>query len=56
MVLNKQPPMLDYVTKLMLLEVVKATVERDVEVAMWIEAQMTILFHRWKELDDQHNR
>jgi len=50
---NKQPPMLDYVTKLMLLEVVKATVNQDIYAATWIEQNMTKLFHRWKELDDR---
>jgi hypothetical protein len=49
---SKQPPMLDYVTKLMLLEVVKATVERDVDAAIWIEATMTNLYYRWRELDE----
>lgn len=52
MVLDKQPPMLDYVTKLMLLEVVRATVTRDVHAALWIEESMTKLFYRWRELDE----
>lgn len=52
MALDQQPPMLDYVTKLMLLEVVKATVERDIHAAMWIEDEMTKLFYRWRELDE----
>ena len=52
MALNQQPPMLDYVTKLMLLEVVKATVEQDFHAAMWIEKTMTEIYYRWRELDD----
>jgi hypothetical protein len=44
--------MLDYITKMMLLEVVKATVERDVHAAMWIEETMTTLHYRWRELDE----
>lgn len=52
MVPNKQPPMLDYVTKLMLLEIVKATVERDVSAAIWIEQTMSNLYYRWRELDE----
>lgn len=50
--LNQQPPMLDYVTKMMLLEIVKATVERDVHAALWIEDIMTTLHYRWRELDE----
>lgn len=49
---NPQPPMLDYVTKLMLLEVVKAAVERDVHAAAWIEETMTNFYYRWRELDE----
>jgi len=49
---NPHPPMLDYVTKLMLLEVVKATVERNVHAAVWIEKTMTTLYYRWRELDE----
>jgi len=49
---NPHPPMLNYVTKLMLLEVVKATVERDVYAAVWIEKTMTTLYYRWRELDE----
>ena len=52
MVLNTQPPMLDYVTQLMLLEVVKATIDQDVHITMWIEDTMTNFYNRWRELDD----
>jgi len=52
MVPDKQPPMLDYVTKLMLLEVVKATVDQDIHAARWIEQTMTSFYYRWRELDE----
>jgi hypothetical protein len=51
MIPKDQPPMLDYVTKMMLLEVVRAIVEQDVPAAMWIEEYLTQVHHRWRELD-----
>ncbi len=51
MVLSGQPPMLDYITKLMLLELIKSTMERDLFAVIWIESTMSELHQRWRELD-----
>lgn len=51
MIPREQPPMLDYVTKLMLLEVVRAVALQDVTAALWIEENLTFVHNRWRELD-----
>lgn len=52
MTLSKdRPPLLDYVTKLMLLELIHASAMQDVDAAIWIQKTLTKLHYRWEELD-----
>lgn len=48
---DKRPPMLDYVTKLSLLEVVKASAMQDIPALIWLQKYLTELHQRWEELD-----
>jgi hypothetical protein len=52
MVSNPKAPMLDYVNKLMLLELVRSTMNKDLDSVIWLEKTMRCFYHRWKELDD----
>jgi len=47
-----KPPMLDYITKMMLLELVKSTVEKNPGAALWIHTSMSDFYFRWRELDE----
>ncbi len=47
----KNPPLADYICKLLLLEAVKCQAERDVSGLQWVERLMFFIVHRWKELD-----
>ena len=49
---NGQPPLLDYITKLMLLEVIRSITRRDVFATQWINTQLAMIHHRWGELDE----
>lgn len=52
MIIDRQrSPMLDYVTKLMLLELVRTISSRDLWAVNWIETFLTELHHRWSQLD-----
>lgn len=52
MALSKdKPPLLDYVTKLMLLELIQASAMQDVDAVLWIQRVLTELHYRWEELD-----
>jgi len=53
MVLKNRPPMLDYITKLMLLESVKSLAEDNPSALIWINTTMTDFYYRWRELDEQ---
>lgn len=44
--------MLDYTTKLSLLEVVKASALQDIPTLIWLQRFLTELHYRWSELDD----
>lgn len=48
---KKRSPMLDYTTKLMLLELVKITATQDAFAAIWIQKNLTALHQRWEQLD-----
>lgn len=43
--------MLDYVTKMALLEAVRAYTEGEFEAVIWLEQNLSNLYTRWRELD-----
>lgn len=52
MALSKnRSPLLDYVTKLLLLELIHASALQDADAVIWIQKTLTELHYRWEELD-----
>lgn len=47
----EQPPLADYVVKLMLLEAIKCYKDEDGVALHWLEAQLFKITNRWAELD-----
>lgn len=48
---NDRSPFLDYITKLMLLELIHVASIQDVDAALWIQKTLTKIHYRWEELD-----
>jgi len=48
---NNKKPLMSYVSRLMLLEAVKNSKNRNEEEINWIQKQMFIMNKRWRELE-----
>ncbi len=49
----KQPPMVDYTMKLMLLEAIKCRNDEDINGLVWIQRQLFTMANRYRELEQR---